>query len=341
MTEEPREAEASEDRLRRQIEAYHDAALVFAAVRAGIPDLLAAEPLAAKTLAPLLGFSAPHLKRVLDGLAVIGVCEALPDGRYALTDTGRALAIGSESSLREKVLVVLGQYWLPWLELLRAVETGAPAFATVHGMGVRQWRQENPDQGKDFHRYAAKEELAGGSALLGALDIGAARTIAAIGGGYGAMLIPILQAHPQIEAIVFDEPEVVAAAPPLFDTYRVADRARFIAGDLLTEIPVEADLYVLKGVLQQHDDAGARQILETVRRAMPDGARLAVIERLMPERPADDPEAVMLDLHLMTIYGGRVRALAEIEALLSQASLTLSNVTTTGAGLSVIEALPH
>ena len=38
----------------------------------------------------------------------------------------------------------------------------------------------------------------------------------------------------------------------------------------------------------------------------------------MPERAADDPAAIMLDLHMMTITGGRARSLAEFEALLAE-----------------------
>jgi hypothetical protein len=111
-------------------------------------------------------------------------------------------------------------------------------------------------------------------------------------------------------------------------------------GDFLAEIPVEADLYVLKSVLQHWDDVAARAILESCRDAMPPRARLAIIERPLPEQAQDDPSAVMLDLHMMVITGGRARTLQELEALLSQAKLALSKVTATSSGLAVIEALP-
>ena len=55
---------------------------------------------------------------------------------------------------------------------------------------------------------------------------------------------------------------------------------------------------------------------------MPEGAKLAIIERLLPERAADDPAAIMLDLHMMTITGGRARSLADFTTLLSKAGLS-------------------
>ena len=71
---------------------------------------------------------------------------------------------------------------------------------------------------------------------------------------------------------------------------------------------------------------------------MPEGARLAIVERLLPERAVDDPAAIMIDLHMMTITGGRARSLADFTTLLSEAGLTLSKVTPTSSGLAIIEA---
>ena len=73
---------------------------------------------------------------------------------------------------------------------------------------------------------------------------------------------------------------------------------------------------------------------------MPAHARLAIVERLLPEPRLDDPSAVMLDLHMMVVTGGRARTLDEVERLLAEANLALSKVTATSSGLSVIEAVP-
>jgi hypothetical protein len=106
----------------------------------------------------------------------------------------------------------------------------------------------------------------------------------------------------------------------------------------LREIPVEADLYVLKAVLQNWDDAEVSAILSNCRKVMPPSAKLLVVERLLPERASDDAAAIMLDLHMMVITGGRVRSLAEFEALLSQADLALLKVSSTTAGQSILVA---
>jgi hypothetical protein len=317
-----------EDRLRRQIEAYHESALVYSAVKLGLPDTLAAGPLTAEQLAAALGLSAPHLHRFLRGLCTIGICEELADGAFALAPGGQSLKSDSPSRLAEKVQVVVGQYWRPWANLVSTLQTGAPAFDEVFGMSVSEWRSVNAAQGALFDSYVAKETGGQLGSIIAAIDLSGVGTVA------------FLPARYRPDGVPFDRAYMVDMSQPFLPLLRAVKRVEFVAGDVLDEIPVEADLYLLNGVLQQWDDDEARIILRNCRKAMPEGARLAIIERLMPERVADDPAAIMLDLHMMTITGGRARSLAEFEVLLADAGLSMSNVTAMRSGLSLFEASP-
>lgn len=288
------EPESFAARLRAQIEAYHEVALIYAAVRLGLPDMLSAGPLTAEQLAAALGLSTPHLHRFLRGLCTIGICKEGVDGTFALTPGGHCLMSDSPSRLAEKVQIVVGQYWRPWAELVSTLQTGSPAFDEVLGKSVAEWRSDNAAQGALFKSYLAKETQADTEAVLAVLGVSASDRVVQLDG---------------------------------------AD-----AG-LLAEIPAGGDLYLLNGVLQAHDDDHAAIILRKCRAAMKDGARLVIVERLMPERAMDDPAAIMLDLHMMTITGGRARTLAEFEALLADADLALTRTTVTPSGLTLIEAV--
>ncbi|HSB59496.1 MAG TPA: methyltransferase, partial [Methyloceanibacter sp.] len=129
-------------------------------------------------------------------------------------------------------------------------------------------------------------------------------------------------------------------AKKFLKSHGVFERVTLAGGDFLAEVPVEADLYVLKSVLQHWDDVAARAILESCREAMTARAKLAIVERLLPEQALDDPSAATTDLHMMVIAGGRLRTLQEFERLLAEANLALSKVNATRSGLTVIEALP-
>jgi hypothetical protein len=326
--------------LRSQIEAYHTAALAFTAVKLGVPDRIGDRAVEAGALAGELNLSFDHLHRFLRGLAAIGLCTEADDGRFQLTPLGHALREGAPSRLAEKVAIVVGQYWRPWADLARTLANGGPAFEHVFGLPVWAWRREQRAEGALFDAYLAGESFATSGEILEALDLADVKTVADIGGGYGGLLAGMLKARPDLEGVLFDLPSAVEAALPFLVMHGVADRIRLAGGSFFSGLPVKADLYLLKGVLQQSDDAGALTILRACRRAMPGRATLAIIERLMPERAADDPAAALLDLHMMTISGGKARSLAEIEALLGQAALRPSGVKTTRSGLSIVQAAP-
>ncbi|MGA7457179.1 MAG: methyltransferase [Methyloceanibacter sp.] len=317
---------AFEDRLRKQIDAYHEAALVYAAVKLGLPDRLAAGPATGAQLAGTLELSAPHFTRFLRGLCGIGICEELEGGAFALTSGGQSLRSGSASRLAEKVQIVVGQYWWPWANFASSLETGKPAFEQCFGMSVFDWRARHEQQGALFDSYLAKETGAQLGAIVEVLDFSGVGTVA------------ILQTFSHFAGAPLDRSRLVELSLPFKPLLDVAKRLEFVPGNLLDGIPVKADLYLLQGVLQQYDDADALTILRNCRAAMPDGARLAIIERLLPERAADDPAAIMLDLHMMTITGGRARSLAEFETLLAEAGLTLAKVTPTTSRLRIIQA---
>ena len=213
-------------------------------------------------------------------------------------------------------MIVVEQYWRPWADLVSTLQTGEPAFEHVFGTDVWAWRNENFRGGDIFAAYLASETFAHAGPIVEALDLAGVGRVADIGGGHGGLLAAILQAHPDMRGILFDLPETIIGAKKFLKSHGVLDRVTLAGGDFLAEIPVEADLYVLKSVLQHWDDVAARAILESCRDAMPARAKLAIVERLLPEQAQDDPSAVMIDLHMMVISGGRARTLQEFEALL-------------------------
>jgi len=280
------ETEAWEERMSRQIAAYHESALLYAAVKLGLPDRLAGEARTAEQLAADLGLSTPHLDRFLHGLVNLGVCEERPDRTFALTQGGQSLRSGTR--LNEKVQIVVGQYWQPWAALVSCLKTGKPAFDQVFGMSVRDWRKRNAEQGALFDSYLARERPGQSDLIAEALDLSEGKSIANV--------------------------------------------------DAQNAIQTDAELYVMNRVLQTLDDESARATLVDCRKAMPDTAKLLIIERLMPENAVDDEATVMLDLHMMVITGGRLRTLAEMKALLTQAGLALAKVSPIRDGLTMLIA---
>ena len=113
-----------------------------------------------------------------------------------------------------------------------------------------------------------------------------------------------------------------------------------IAGDFLEAVPSGGGTYILSWIIHDWDDDRAVTILKNCRRAMADGARLLILEQVVP--PGNEPSLSKLyDLHMLVLYRGRERREDEYRALLAAANLQLARVIPTRVPRSVIEALPR
>lgn len=229
-----------------------------------------------------------------------------------------------------------------WEALTHAVRTGEHAYR--HIFGVDKWTRlaQHPEAARLFD--AAMQSLTEGAngALIAHYPFGDFRWIVDVGGGNGALLMPVLARHLGMRATLFDLPHVAEAARARIAEAGLSDRYDCVGGDAFASVPAGADAYVLKGVIHDWEDAEALAILRTVRAAMGQRARLLVVERILPERidPSDilTPGRFIHDINMMLNPGGRERTEAEFRALLARARFTLTRTVAIPCPLSVIEA---
>ena len=65
-----------------------------------------------------------------------------------------------------------------------------------------------------------------------------------------------------------------------------SQRLELCGGNFFEDELPEAEAYVFMEVIHDWDDQHAEKILHTVRRAAPAGAKLLLVEAMMPEQPA-------------------------------------------------------
>ena len=151
----------------------------------------------------------------------------------------------------------------------------------------------------------------------------------------------VLRRRAEIGGVLLERPGMLEVAQGYLAEQGVADRCELVEGDFFSSVPSGGDVYVLKSVLHDWDDEHCVAILRSCRAAMDEGARLAIIELLLPERmTASGPmlSAALLDLIMLAYAGGRERTRAEFLQLLDQAGFRLVSTTPLAAGPHVLEA---
>ena len=215
-----------------------------------------------------------------------------------------------------------------WRGLKLAVENGQPGYEQLRGMPVWQYLQGNPEMSTHFNAAMRNLSAIITPAVTASYNWSQFPVISDVGGGIGTQLVDILNAHPSCCGILFDQPHAVAEALP-------QNRMEKIGGDFFTEIPIQADAYILRWIIHDWEESKALAILANVKKAAKPGSKLILIEWVIPETPQFDAGKWM-DLNMLTMVGGRERTAAEFRDLYNQAGFELEEIVATPSPLSII-----
>lgn len=322
------------------IDGFRASRIAWAAAKLGIPDLLRNEAKSSKELAAATQTHAPSLDRALRALVSIGILTQDERERFGLTPLGATLRSGVPGSLLPWMLLMLGEEnYRAWGDLLHSLRTGETAFDHVFGTSVWEYRERHPDQRTLFDAAMASLIRSHAAALVNAYSFEEAHRVVDVGGGDGTLLVAILRAHPRLEGVLFDLPEVVSLARKCIADAGVAERCAIVSGDAFASVPGDGDCYLLSRVIHDWDDERAGAILRNCRRALPQHGSLLLFERLAPAMPEASPAgraAALTDLTMLIATGGRERTEAQYHTLLLESGLEPQRTIPTASGLSII-----
>jgi hypothetical protein len=318
----------------------HISRAVYVAAELGIADLLADGPLGSSELARRTGTHAQSLHRVLRLLAALGVLEQDDGGAFGLTIIGERLRADAPAGLRS---------WATFLDaigairgfehILETVRTARPGFDLAQGTTLFESLDAHPDRAAAFDAAMSERTAAFAPSVADGWDFSDIRTVVDVAGGQGILLAGILRRHPHLEGVLFELPAVAARAGAVLDGRVVADRCQVIPGDFFARVPDGADCYILANVLHDWNDTEGTLILRNCRRAMARHGTVLIVERRIRERDGDAIPALLSDINMLVITGGRERTDAEYAELLNAAGLRLGGITPVAFPYCVIEGV--
>jgi SAM-dependent methyltransferase len=237
-----------------------------------------------------------------------------------------------------------GRYlWPVWGNLLHSVRTGESNWESLAGTAGDGFAGRDAEAAGVFnHAMVELTRLVSGE-VVRAYDFFGMKRIIDIGGGYGELLAAILEVDPKIQGILFDLPQAIEGARKRLEEAGQVDRFELVAGSFFDSVPGGGDIYLLKSVLHDWPDDRSAVILRNCRRAMPEHARLLIVERIMSARMEPSPAHQVMawsDLNMLVVLGGRERTEAEFRGLLASSGFKVARILSTALGFSVVEAFP-
>ena len=327
--------------VQQMIRGFELTQVVRAAAELCLPDLLAGGPRSVAELAAATEAQPALLRRLLRLLASMGVLAEVEPGMFGLTPAGETLR-DEPGSLRAAALAYGALGPRAWGELTNVVRTGRTGFELA--FGVRDWEYlaQHPHDDALFNAWMTAGSQAQAEAVVAAYEFPATGTVVDIAGGHGTLLAAVLRARPGLRGVLFDAPHVIAGARSVLEGAGVADRCEVVGGDFFQSVPEGGDLYTMKWILHDWDDARAAAILRTCRRAMGERSTLLVIDRVLPTAitaaSTESFDACRADLMMMVWTGGVERTAEEFGTLFETAGFRVARILATATPLSVIEA---
>jgi hypothetical protein len=313
--------------------------VLWAAASLRLADHLAKGPRTAADLAGPTGTSPRALQRFMRTLASLGILSQGEDGRFGLTPLGEALKSEAPGCARATILTMAGPVaWKAWGEFQYSLETGRTAMEHAFGVPFFDFLAQNPREAAQFSEAMVGVHGAEPAAVADAYDFSECGSIVDVGGATGHMLARILSRYPQPRGILYDRPHVVTGAPALLRAHGVDSRVSIEPGDFFERVPGGGDVYILSHIIHDWDPDQCATILGNCRRAMRPGARLLIVEFVLPE--SDTPHfGKLLDMVMLAIPGGEERTAAEYGTLLESSGLRLTRVVPTVTDISIVEAV--
>lgn len=306
---------------------------LYLAAKLGIADAFQGEPKTIAQLARYTNCDPRSLYRLMRALASVGVFTELADQYFALTPLGATLQSDVPGSMRYAVLAQMGDdHSLGWSHGVHSLQTGEIAFDAVAGMPIWEHYAQHPEDGMIFSQSMSSMGAAIAQAIVASYDFSQFNTIVDVGGAQGSLLSTILQAHPHLNGILFDLPEIIA-------NVRLDNgNAQTDAGNFFESVPSGGDAYLLRWIIHDWNDEKASIILKNCHQAMPEHGKLMLLEGIIP--PSDEPSPMkFIDVIMLLMTGGRERTEAEYRALLRSNGFELTRVIPTPSMLSIIEAV--
>ncbi len=216
--------------------------------------------------------------------------------------------------------------------LEEAVRRGGIPFELSHGRDLFAYMDENREFDLLFSSAMDSVEALTGNSYLHDFNWNKFERIIDVGGSRGQKALAILEFCPDLEAVVFDRPQVIEAAGSFWKG-KIAEpllsRVRFEAGDMFDAIPPaqsDNDLYLFSAVFHGLSDVDGRLVLDKLRIAFGDRQPTLLIVDAVAGEMNIDPAIASFDMQMLMGTEGRERTLAEWRSLLTSGGFELVEV---------------
>ena len=285
-----------QDAIMRTARGFMESRILFAGYELGVFTVLDGGPKSSEAVARIIDADARATDRLMNALAVSGLLEK-DGGLFANSpDASQFLVEGKPeylSNLQHTIYTSFG-----WGTLTEAVRQGTSVYERPGGEEAEK-RTVAFIEAMD---YLSKRRAKG---LISHLDLSGVKRVLDVGGGSGENAMEFARAKDDIEAVVFDLPDVVGLTDGYIKTAGYAGRVKTVAGDYnVDELGEGYDMVLLSQIIHSNSPGENAILIGKCGDALIVGGRLVIQDFIVDEDRNGPPWAVTFALNMLVATGG-------------------------------------
>ncbi len=303
-------ADWNRDAILTLARSFMESRLLLTGAELNLFTLLEKEALSAAQVCERIAGDLRGVTILLDALAGMELLSK-EDGRYRCDAVVAALLSESSPETVQPMVLHAGNLWQRWSNLTVRVTPARPD--TSPGGWLRSFIGA-------MHTIGAPQA----GRIVDRINPALAGRLLDVGGASGTYTLAFLRAVPQLQATLFDRPEVVEIARVRLREEGLLSRVRLVAGDFYTDpLPGGHDLVFLSAIIHQNSPEQNEALFKKAFAALDPGGRLIVRDHILePDRTRPTAGAIFAVNMLMGTAGGNCYTFEEIREGLERVGFT-------------------
>lgn len=289
----------SPDRILQTGMAFWASKTLLSAVEMELFTELGKHPGDLQTLQGRMGLHPRAARDFLDALVSLGFLQRT-NGVYQNSPDAEVFLDKSKPSYIGGILEMANHRLYPfWGNLTTAVRTGEPQNESKGGHDPFAAIYADPARLREFLRAMSGVSRGANMAIAQQFPWSQFKSCADIGTAQGDLVSQITMAHPHLNGIGFDLPEV----GPVFDDYiaenGLADRVTFCGGSFFTDELPQADVLLFGHILHDWDLETKRMLLRKAYAALPPGGAVVIYDAIIDDDRSQNAFGLMMSLNML------------------------------------------
>ena len=292
-------AEIAPDKILQLGLGFWGAKTLLSAVELGIFTELSQGPLNAESLRTRLNLHARGANDFFDALVALGILQR-KDGHYSNTPECDFFLDRAKPSYIGGLLEMANARLYPaWGHLTTGLKTGEPQNESKEAKDTFAELYSDPVRLRQFLSAMTGISMVAARALAQQFPWDKFKSFIDVGGAQGCMAVQLALAHPHLTGGEFDLPVV----GPIFDEYvqsfGLAQRLRFHAGNFFDDPLPGAEVIIMGHILHDWDLEEKRQLVAKAYAALPQGGALIVYDAIIDDDRRRNAFGLLMSLNML------------------------------------------